>query len=399
MAGQVSPSPVAKSDRMPPYSEEAERGVLGSALLDAARVVDFAVEHGLSPESFYAPAHQTLFEILLAMTHYGAPIDLLTVGEQLKKLDRLDDVGGATFLERLVDSTPTSAHAEYYIDIVRQKHLLRMVIDKSRQAIDECYSSEKDADSVLNVAEQAFFDIKQLKRGSITPWPDLVKDAMTDIENIFLMKKGITGLPTGYADLDKTLMGLQPSDMIVLAARPSMGKTSLALNIAENIALGTAGGESYPVAVFSLEMSKEQLVRRMICSHARVPSHKPAGRVYFQGISWPVDGGRGCLDEGPDFSGRHRRPRGPRAALARASHQAEARYPVDCCGLFTTLKLSPICQRRSPARNGGDIRRLEGDGQGAKNPRSRAEPTQSRPGAEERRRQASSLGFKGFRGH
>ena len=163
MAGQVSPSPVAKSDRMPPYSEEAERGVLGSALLDAARVVDFAVERGISPESFYVPAHQMLFEILRAMTHDGSPIDLLTVGERLKKLGRLDEVGGTTFLERLVDSTPTSAHAEYYIDIVRQKHLLRMVIDKSRQAIDECYSSEEDADSILNVTEQAFFDIKQLQ--------------------------------------------------------------------------------------------------------------------------------------------------------------------------------------------------------------------------------------------
>lgn len=277
MVGQVSPPPVAKSDRMPPYSEEAERGVLGSALLDAARVVDFAVERGISPESFYVPAHQMLFEVLRAMTHDGSPIDLLTVGERLKKLGRLDEVGGTTFLERLVDSTPTSAHAEYYIDIVRQKHLLRMVIDKSRQAIDDCYSSEGDADSVLNVTEQNFFDIKQLQRISMMPWSDLIKEAMTDIENIFLMKKGITGVATGYPDLDRILMGLQPSDMVVLAARPSMGKTSLALNIAENIALGVADGEPRPVAVFSLEMSKEQLVRRMICSHARVPSHKLQG--------------------------------------------------------------------------------------------------------------------------
>lgn len=301
MAGQVSPSPVAKSDRLPPYSEEAERGVLGSALLDAARVVDFAVERGISPESFHVPAHQALFEVLRGMTHDGSPIDLLTVGERLKKLGRLDEVGGAAFLERLVDSTPTAAHAEYYIDIVRQKHLLRMIIDKSREAIDECYSSEKDADSVLNVAEQSFFDIKQLQRSAMMPWSDLVKDAITDIENIFLMKKGITGLATGYSDLDKILMGLQPSDMIVLAARPSMGKTSLALNIAENVALGVADDTPRPVAVFSLEMSREQLVRRMICSHARVPSHKLQGGYISQTFHGQLISAASALTKAPIF--------------------------------------------------------------------------------------------------
>jgi len=280
MAPQANkPAATARTDRIPPYSEEAERGVLGSALLDAGRVIDLAVERGLSPESFYVRAHQSLFEVLGEMTHAGRPVDLLTVGERLRDLGRLDEIGGTGFLEQLVDSTPTAAHAEYYIDIVRQKHLLRNIIDRAREAVDACYATEEEADIVLSRTEQAFFDITEMQRSPITPWPELVKDAMKDIESIFQLQKPLTGIATGYMDLDKILMGLQPSDMIVLAARPSMGKTSLALNITENIALGTADPNhvAKPVAVFSLEMSKEQLVRRMLCSRAEVPSHKLTG--------------------------------------------------------------------------------------------------------------------------
>ncbi|HPG00393.1 MAG TPA: replicative DNA helicase [Kiritimatiellia bacterium] len=272
MAMQATPPAGARSDRLPPYSEDAERGVLGAALLDASRVIDLAVERGLSPAAFYVPAHQVLFEVLGTMLHEGRPVDLLTVGDRLRAISRLDEVGGAAFLERLVDATPTAAHADYYIDIVRQKHLLRLIIERSREAVDCCYGSEEEADAILGKTEQSFFSITETQRSSITPWPDLVKDAVTDIENIFAQKKGVTGLPTGYHDLDQLLMGLQPSDMIILAARPSMGKTSLALNIAENIAVGTAAQGPQPVAVFSLEMSKEQLVRRMICSRAGVSS-------------------------------------------------------------------------------------------------------------------------------
>lgn len=272
MATQATPPAASRNDRLPPYSEDAERGVLGAALLDAARVVDLAVERGLSPAAFYVPAHQVLFEMLAAMLHEGRPVDLLTVGDRLRAAGRLDEIGGAAFLERLVDATPTAAHADYYIDIVRQKHLLRLIIDRAREAVDCCYGSEEEADVLLGKTEQSFFDITETQRSPITPWSDLVKEAVTEIESIFAQKKGVTGLPTGYHDLDQILMGLQPSDMIILAARPSMGKTSLALNIAENIAVGMGSQPPQPVAVFSLEMSKEQLVRRMICSRAGVSS-------------------------------------------------------------------------------------------------------------------------------
>lgn len=278
MAAQVTPAQAGKGDRIPPYSEDAERGVLGSSLLDAARVIDLAVSKGLKPESFYVPAHQALFDVLTGMMSDGRPVDLLTVGDRLRDLGRLDELGGAPFLEKLVDGTPTAAHAEYYIEIVRQKHLLRSIIDRSREAMDNCFGSEEDADVILGKVEQSFFDIGQAQRSAVVPWQDLVKDAVEEIETIVTLKKGVTGVATGFADLDRYLLGLQPGDMIVLAARPSMGKTSLALNIAENVALGQAADQpARSVAVFSLEMSKEQLVRRMICSRAGVSSHKLAG--------------------------------------------------------------------------------------------------------------------------
>jgi replicative DNA helicase len=216
------------------------------------------------------------------MAHEGRPIDLLTVGDRLRDLGKLDEVGGSVFLERLVDSTPTAAHSEYYIDMVRQKFLLRMIIDRARESIDHCYACEEDADVILGRTEQAFFDITEMQRTSVLPWHELVKAAVGEIEQIFSSKRGLTGVSTGYHDLDKLLMGFQPTDMIILAARPSMGKTSLALNIAENVALGRSCPEPMPVAVFSLEMSKEQLVRRMICCRAEVPMLKLSGGYLSQ---------------------------------------------------------------------------------------------------------------------
>lgn len=272
------PGPSAKPERSPPFSEEAERGVLGSVLLDAERVLDLAVERGLRPESFYLPAHRVLFEVMLAMARENRPVDLLTVTDRLQALGRLEEIGGASFLERLVDSTPTAAHAEYYIDLVRQKHLLRMIIDRARAAQELSYEAVEDADTVLGKVEESFFAISDIQRVRIEPWPDLIRQAVEEIERICTLKKGISGIPTGFIDLDRILLGLHPTDMIVLAARPSMGKTALALNIVENVALGLGGDhQPRPVGIFSLEMSREQLVRRMICSHARVPGHKLAG--------------------------------------------------------------------------------------------------------------------------
>lgn len=275
MASRVTHAASPKSDRIPPYSEEAERGVLGSALLDSTRVVDLCITKQLKAESFRVPAHQVLFQALQDMNDAGQVIDMVTVGDRLETAGELERIGGRELLFQLVDATPTAAHAEHYIEIVRQKHLLRTIIDKSQVAIEKCYTSDEQADELLGQAEQSFFEIGELTGGSMVPWKELMRSSMEDIENIFQQKKGLTGVPTGFKGIDDKLLGLQRTDIIILAARPSMGKTSLAMNIAEKVALGeVTDHKPRPVAVFSLEMSAEQLVRRMICCRARVSSHQ-----------------------------------------------------------------------------------------------------------------------------
>jgi replicative DNA helicase len=257
--------------RLPPYSEEAERGVLGSALIESVRVIELCSTKSLSADSFYVPAHRLFFEQLMGMYQSGKAIDLLTVGEELKRAGSLTQVGGYAFLEGLIDSTPTSAHAEFYIDIVQQKHLLRRIITQAAETIDRCYSPDEEAEELLSRTEEAFFELSDKKTSSSDDWKDVVyKTAGQIIEGNTLAN----GVPTGFIDLDKELRGLHNTDMIVLAARPSMGKTSLAMNIAENAALGKGGGKRYSVGVFSLEMSQEQLVRRMLYSRAGVPAWK-----------------------------------------------------------------------------------------------------------------------------
>jgi replicative DNA helicase len=225
----------------------------------------------VSADSFYVPAHRLLFEQLMAMYQGARAIDLLTVGEDLKKGGKLDQVGGYTFLEGLIDSTPTSAHAEYYIDIVQQKYLFRRIITQAAEAIDHCYT-EEDAHVLLSQTEEAFFELSDRKTTSAEDWKDSVyKTAGQIIDGV----QNENGVPTGFASLDKELRGLHNTDMIVLAARPSMGKTSLAMNIVEHAALGrNKERKTYSVGVFSLEMSQQQLVRRMLFSKAGVPAWK-----------------------------------------------------------------------------------------------------------------------------
>jgi replicative DNA helicase len=259
-------------DRTPPYSEEAERGVLGSILLDSGRVVDLAIEAGLPEEAFFVPAHRRIFEAVLGMSLSGDAIDVLTLAEKLKATDSLDSVGGPLALDRLIDSTPTAAHAEYYIDLVRQKFLLRRVIAAARKAEASCYD-DPDADNLLSEVEQSFMEITENQHGSLTMWSDAVQEVMVHVEKVFTTKQGLgDAISTGLRNLDSKLNGLRGGEMVVLAARPSMGKTSLAMNIAENVAMGhlDAEGKRHCVGIFSLEMSYESLVTRMLCCRARV---------------------------------------------------------------------------------------------------------------------------------
>ncbi len=274
----ASPTVAAKSDRIPPYSEEAERGVLGSIFLDSSRVLDLCIERQIVPEAFYVPANRTIYSALIDMSGRGEAVDILTVSERLKSGGELEKIGGSLALDRLIDSTPTAAHAEYYIDIVRQKYLLRCIISCSREAEGECFNSEDSADQVLGRVEQWFLDITERQHGFVMPWTEAVKEAMQRIEQVFVTKKGVSGIPTGFTNLDCKLLGFKPTDLVILASRPSMGKTSLAMNIAENIALGKVSDHKpRSVGIFSLEMSLESLLMRMLCSHARVSAFKIEG--------------------------------------------------------------------------------------------------------------------------
>ncbi|MEI6217996.1 MAG: replicative DNA helicase [bacterium] len=291
MPGESVTAPATTiSTRLPPYSDEAEKGVLGSVLQDAD-ILDFCVENQILPESFYVPAHRIIYDALLEMSEKRHPIDVLTVANRLRESGRMEKIGGELYLHRLIDSTPTTAHAGYYIETVRQKHILRRIIVCARTAENDCYSPDEDALALLGRVEQSFFDITDVNRALISSWPEMIKSVMAHIDE--LGRGGDISLRTGFADLDRELTGMRPGNMVILAARPSMGKTSLAMNMASNIACGHVGanGDKRSVGIFSLEMSSEDLVLRLLCTQAEVSMHKLRGG-YLQG----GDGNRKLVD-------------------------------------------------------------------------------------------------------
>jgi replicative DNA helicase len=274
--------------KTPPHSAECERGILGSILLDTqtgddARVLDLCLARGISAESFFDPRNSLLFKTFEEMSRATMPIDVMTLDDRLRATGRLDAVGGVAAIQSLVENTPTSAHAEYYIDVVRQKHLLRTIIAKARDTERKCFdeTSSANADVLLGEVEKDFLEIGGTASVQ-TDWKVAVKNAHGAMERFMSGKGGqFEGLPTGFKYLDEKLCGLKPGDMIVVAARPSVGKTSLAMNIAECVAMGQDingmpakcdGGKKHPVLIFSLEMSTDALARRMLCGRAQVNS-------------------------------------------------------------------------------------------------------------------------------
>ena len=266
----------AGSLRIPPHSKEAERGILGSILLDPKSSIDKSLGKRIKSDSFYEHRHQLLFNELVEMSQTTMPMDALTIGQWLKEHDVLEKVGGYDYLVELQDSTLVPAHVEHYCDVVHEKYVRRMLIEKSVEMIESAYRDEQEASIIIGEAESKLFDIGGSNDSAIPAWKDSIRSAFTDIENQD-PNQLITGVTTGYIGLNQRLGGLRKQDMVVLAARPAMGKTSLALNIAENAALGIHG-KSIPVAVFSLEMSREQLVKRMLFSHAKLSSERIRGR-------------------------------------------------------------------------------------------------------------------------
>ncbi|MBI4341962.1 MAG: replicative DNA helicase, partial [Candidatus Omnitrophica bacterium] len=255
-------------ERLPPQNLEAEQAVLGSMLLEEEAIVQ-ATEL-LDETVFYKDSHRKIFATLLALYKANTPVDLVTVTEELKQRNLLDAVGGASYLATLTSVVPTAANAESYCRIVKQKAILRALIQASTRIATECYESALEPDYLLDKAETLIFDIasKKLKRDAVA-MKDIIKSSIEMIDTLYQRKGMITGLPTGFVELDQQLAGLQPAEFIVVAGRPAMGKSSFALCVAEHAALLEKTG----VAIFSLEMSKENLVQRLLCSHARINAH------------------------------------------------------------------------------------------------------------------------------
>lgn len=263
----------------PPYDEGAERGLLGCAIVNPDLVIDLAVERGLRVDSFYLRSHQLVWETLQEMQTENKLIDGIMLSNRLRDRRIFDEIGGMEYLQALMDAAPISVHAESYLEVVREKALLRTIIRCAREAVDKCYDPDKDIDLLVSETEQAFLSLQGEGLRVWHPWKMLIDDAMRQINLIADNRQKMIGVASGFREVDRMLHGLKPAEMIVLAARPSMGKTSLALNIAENVAMGVGDpdGVQKGVAVFSLEMSAESLVQRMICCRARVSSGKILG--------------------------------------------------------------------------------------------------------------------------
>ena len=255
--------------KIPPHDIEAEQAVIGSMLTDKDAVID-AVEK-LKADFFYREDNKLIFEGIINLFNKSEPIDLVTVKDELTSMGVFDKIGGFEYLATLPDKVPTTSNVQKYIEIVEEKATLRNLIKTANEIIELGYDQTEDVDDIMAGAEKKIFDIIQKKnQKSYTPIKDVLIDSFTKLEELYNQKSKITGVPTGFADLDDKTAGLHGSDLILVAARPAMGKTAFALNIAAHAAIK----EKVPVAIFNLEMSKEQLVNRILCMEAMVDSNK-----------------------------------------------------------------------------------------------------------------------------
>ncbi len=271
MAEKPPHAPTAPPDplHVPPQNIEAEESLLSAILVDNTALLE--VVETLSAADFYRTSHQKIYEAMTDLFDKAEPIDLVTLNNHLKEKGRLEAVGGSAFLARLVDVVPLAANAQHYARIVHDKAVLRRLIEKANAISKRCFQEQGPADEIVDFAENAIFEVTDKKASqAFYPLHKLIDGNISFLEEKQKNKSLVTGVPTGFRQLDNLTSGLQNSDLIILAARPSMGKTALALNIARNAAV-EAG---VPVAVFSLEMSKEQLSLRLLCSEARIDSSR-----------------------------------------------------------------------------------------------------------------------------
>jgi replicative DNA helicase len=282
--------------KVPPQNLEAEQSILGSILLENSALN--SVLEVLTKNDFYNEAHRKIFQVIIELSEKNEPVDLITLSNALRDKNLLDAAGGTTYLASLVDNVPSAANVANYARIVKEKSILRGLIGSATDIITSCYETGSDVDQVLDKAEHSIFEISENKvRPSFYPIREIVKDSFRSIEDLYARKELITGVPTGFEKVDDLTSGLQKSDLIIIAGRPSMGKTAFALNIAQFASLE---GQT-PVAIFSLEMSKEQLAFRLLSSEAKVDSQR-LRKGFLGETDWPkLTTAAGRLSEAPLF--------------------------------------------------------------------------------------------------
>ncbi len=283
-------------EKIPPQNIEAEMAVLGSMLLEEDAIND-AIEI-MDSSHFYKDAHTKIFDCIVTLFNQSKPVDLITLTDELKRINSLEAIGGASYLTNVVNAVPTAANVVNYARIVKEKSILRLLINKSTQIITESYEADSRVDELLDRAERTIFEITDKRvEGGLLPIKDLVNEAVEKIDQLYQNKSQVTGLPSGFTDFDSKTAGFQPADLIIIAARPSMGKSAFALCIANHLGVE----EKIPTALFSLEMSREQLVQRLLCLHARVDAHSV--RTGFLSTSdWPkITAAAGKLSESAIF--------------------------------------------------------------------------------------------------
>jgi replicative DNA helicase len=282
--------------RNPPQNISAEQAALGSMLLQ-----EDAILHGvdiLRPEDFYQKSHQNIFKCILELFEKSRGVDLVTLTEELNRKNLLEEIGGVTYLTNLINSVPTAANIEHYIKIIEEKSILRNLINNATKIVSMGYEEKEDAKILLDKAEHLVFEISDRNiRQSFVPIKEIIQDSYEKIEDLYHRGGFITGVPSGYEELDDITTGFQPSELIVVAGRPGMGKTAFCMNIAQYVSIN----KNIPVAIFSLEMSKSQLVQRMLCSEARIDSHNlRKGRLAE--VDWaPLSMAAGRLASAPIF--------------------------------------------------------------------------------------------------
>ncbi|MFC5406684.1 replicative DNA helicase [Cohnella soli] len=267
-------------DRIPPQNLEAEQAVLGAILLEVEALI--AAMERLKAEDFYSVSHQRIFEGMIVLNEENKPIDLITLTAHLQDLGQMEEVGGIMYLTKLANAVPTAANVEYYAQIVEEKSILRRLIRTATQIVSNGYASEEDVGALLNDAEVRIMEISSRRAATgFISIRDVLMEVFERVEFLYNQKGGVTGIPSGFVDLDKMTAGFQRNDLIIVAARPSVGKTAFALNVAQNVAVRA----SETVAIFSLEMSAAQLVQRIVCAESNVDAQRMR-TGHLEGDDW-----------------------------------------------------------------------------------------------------------------